>query len=98
MQNKKYLFDNLKDGDLISFHFKSFKYLVGVFIGKVTGKTGNDLKVPGLGHIGIVTNVNEYVEKLSKEKDKHPQYVLDLLMQSKDADGVVHLVKVAHSF
>jgi len=28
-----------------------------VFIGGVTGKTGNDLKVPGLGHIGIVTNV-----------------------------------------
>ena len=57
MKNKKYLFDNLKDGDLISFHFKSLKYLAGVFIGKVTGKTGNDLKVPGLGHIGIVTNV-----------------------------------------
>lgn len=30
---------------------------MGVFIGGVTGKTGNDLKVPGLGHIGIVTNV-----------------------------------------
>lgn len=57
MQNKKYLFDNLKDGDLISFHFKSLKYLAGVCIGKVTGKTGNDLKVPGLGHIGLVANV-----------------------------------------
>lgn len=57
MQNRKYFFDNLKDGDLIGFHFKSWKYLAGVFIGKVTGKTGNDLKVPGLGHIGIVTNI-----------------------------------------
>lgn len=57
MQNRKYLFDNLKDGDLIGFHFKSWKYIAGVFIGGVTGKTGNDLKVPGLGHIGIVTNV-----------------------------------------
>jgi hypothetical protein len=57
MQSRKYLFDNLKDGDLIGFHFKSWKYIAGVFIGGVTGKTGNDLKVPGLGHIGIVTNV-----------------------------------------
>lgn len=57
MQNRKYLFDNLKDGDLIGFHFKSLKYIMGAFIGGVTGKTGNDLKVPGLGHIGIVTNV-----------------------------------------
>jgi hypothetical protein len=57
VQNRKYLFDNLKDGDLIGFHFKSLKYLAGVFIGKVTGKTGNDLKVPGLGHIGLVANV-----------------------------------------
>jgi len=57
MANKKYLFDNLKDGDLIGFHFKSWKYLAGVFIGKVTGKTGNDLKIPGLGHIGIITDV-----------------------------------------
>ena len=56
-QTRKYLFDNLKDGDLLSFHFKSWKYIAGVFIGGVTGKTGNDLKVPGLGHIGIVTNV-----------------------------------------
>lgn len=55
--NLKYLFDNLKDGDLIGFHFKSFKYIAGVFIGKVTGKTGNDLKVPGLGHIGMIANV-----------------------------------------
>jgi len=44
---------------------------------------------------GIVINVNKHVEKLLKEKDKHPQYILDLLVQSKDADGVVHLVKVA---
>jgi hypothetical protein len=57
MQSRKYLFDNLKDGDLIGFHFKSWKYIIGVFIGGVTGKTGNNLKVPGLGHIGIVTNV-----------------------------------------
>ena len=52
MQNRRYLFDNLKDGDLIGFHFKSWKYIAGVFIGGVTGKTGNDLKIPGLGHIG----------------------------------------------
>ncbi len=54
---KKFLFENIKSGDLLSFHFKSWHYIAGVFIGKVTGKTGNDLKIPGLGHIGIVVDV-----------------------------------------
>jgi len=61
--NRQYIFDNLKDGDLIGFHFKSWQYIAGVFIGKVTGKTGNDLKIPGLGHIGLVINV-ERIENI----------------------------------
>ena len=54
----EYLFNNIKNGDLIGFHFKSWHYFLGVFIGKVTGNTGNNLKIPGLGHIGIILDVD----------------------------------------
>lgn len=100
--NLEYLFNNIKSGDLISFHYKSWHYIAGVFIGKVTGKTGNDLKLPGMGHCGIVLNVSKkddiiffnFCEFLTSQKlvrtysivKKNNRYIIDSRFDKKKVD------------
>lgn len=109
--NLEYLFNNIKSGDLISFHYKSWHYIAGVFIGKVTGKSGNDLKLPGMGHTGIVVNVvrdNNFLsfvfcEFLTSQKlvryysiiKKGNKYIIDTRFDKKNVD-IYHTSIIKH--
>jgi hypothetical protein len=55
MQNKKYLFDNLKNGDMIGFHYKPWYYIIAKVIGIFT-KNKNRLEIE---HIGICYNIEK---------------------------------------